>query len=42
MREIETTILLTGKMANIVMKIVLDVDEYEQLKLAASKLAESE
>ena len=24
------------------MKIVIDVDEYEQLKLAASKLAESE
>ena len=29
-------------MANLVMKIVIDVDEYEQLKLAASKLAESE
>ena len=30
------------KMAQLVMKIVIDVDEYEQLKLAASKLAESE
>ena len=26
----------------LVMRIVIDVDEYEQLKLAASKLAESE
>ena len=30
------------KMAQLVMKIVIDVDEYKQLKLAASKLAESE
>jgi uncharacterized protein YktA (UPF0223 family) len=30
------------KMAQLVMKIVIDVEEYEQLKLAASKLAESE
>ena len=30
------------KMTDLVMKIVIDVDEYEQLKLAASKLAESE
>ena len=29
-------------MAQLVMKIVIDVEEYEQLKLAASKLAESE
>ena len=29
-------------MAQLVMKIVIDVDEYEQLKFAASKLAESE
>ena len=29
-------------MTQLVMKIVIDVDEYEQLKLAASKLAESE
>ena len=29
-------------MAQLVMKLVIDVDEYEQLKLAASKLAESE
>ena len=29
-------------MSDLVMKIVIDVDEYEQLKLAASKLAESE
>ena len=29
-------------MYDLVMKIVIDVDEYEQLKLAASKLAESE
>ena len=29
-------------MAQLVMKIVIDVEEYEQLKFAASKLAESE
>ena len=29
-------------MTQLVMKIVIDVDEYEQLKFAASKLAESE
>ena len=29
-------------MSDLVMKIVIDVDEYEQLKLSASKLAESE
>ncbi len=27
-------------MTQLVMKIVIDVDEYEQLKLAASKLAD--
>ena len=30
------------QMTDLVMKIVIDIDEYEQLKLAASKLAESE
>ena len=29
------------KMSDLVMKIVIAVDEYEQLKLASSKLAES-
>ena len=36
------TFIYIYKMTQLVMKIVIDVDEYEQLKFAASKLAESE